>query len=221
MTDPRRAALSQIPATRLPADEVMVTDPRQAALCRLRATRIPADGVVLVARPTADTDHAQIRDLHLQCSDTTLYHRYHCGLKQPTASMLKNMTDRRKGLYLAVHEPEGRLVGLCGLAFTEPPCTVELALLVADDWQGRGIGRAVCELLLRSARAAGFERVMAHVVAENRRAVTFMTRLGATTTDRIDPCVISMAFALNACDEETADKKSPCDEKNPCDEELV
>jgi GNAT superfamily N-acetyltransferase len=186
MTETRPAALSRIPA----------------ALSQIPTARIPVDGAVVVARPAADTDHDQIRDLHLRCSDITRYHRYHCGLRQPTASMLDNMTDRGKGLYLVVHEPGGELVGLCGLAFTELPCTAELGLLVADTWQGRGIGRAVCELLLRSARAAGFERVMAHVLAENRRAVAFATRLCATTTDRTDPCVVSMVFVLNAYDEE-------------------
>ncbi len=175
-----------------------MTDPRHAALCQIPAARIPVDGAVVVARPTADTDHDQIRDLHLRCSDTTRYHRYHCGLKQPVAAMLDHMTDRRKGLYLAVHEAEGQLVALCGLAFTELPGTVELGLLVADDWQGRGIGRAVCELLLGSARAAGFERVTAHVLAENRRAVEFVARLRAQATDRADPRVVSMVFALDA-----------------------
>jgi GNAT superfamily N-acetyltransferase len=178
-----------------------MTEPRQAAAIRIPAARLPVDGAVVVARPTADTDHDQIRDLHQRCSDTTRYHRYHCGLRQPTASMLDYMTDRGKGLYLAVHEPGGELVGLCGLAFTELPRTAELGLLVADTWQGRGIGRAVCELLLRSARTAGFERVMAHVLAENRRAVAFAARLHATTTDRVDPCVVSMVFALDTCDE--------------------
>lgn len=201
MTDPRQVALFQIPAMRIPVDG-HVTAPRRAALCEIPTTRIPVDGAVVVARPAAYTDHGQICDLHLRCSDTTRYHRYHCGLRQPTASMLKHMTDRRQGLYLAVHEPEGQLVGLCGLAFTKLPCTVELGLLVADAWQGRGIGRAVCELLLRSARAGGFERVMAHMVAENRRAVAFAARLRARTTDRTDPTVVSMVFELNTYDEE-------------------
>lgn len=201
MTDTRQAALGQIPAMRISVGGA-VTDTRQAALGQIAATRIPVDGAVVVARPTAHTDHGQICDLHLRCSATTRYHRYHCGLRQPTASMLEHMTDRRQGLYLAVHEPEGRLVGLCGLAFTELPCTVELGLLVADAWQGRGIGRAVCELLLGSARAAGFERAMAHVVAENRRAVAFAARLRAKPTDRTDPRVVGMVFALNTYDEE-------------------
>ncbi|MEU5879378.1 GNAT family N-acetyltransferase [Spirillospora sp. NPDC047279] len=202
MTDPRQAALSQtIPAMRVPMDGA-VTDPRRAALGRISATRIPVDGAVVDVRPTVPADRDEICELHLRCSATTRYHRYHSGLRQPTASMLHHMTDRGKGVYLAVHEPEGPLVGLCGLAFTEEPCTVELGLLVADDWQGRGIGRAVCVLLLRSARSAGFERVTAHLVAENRRAVAFVSRLRATATDRSDPRVISMVFALNAYDEE-------------------
>lgn len=183
-----------------------MTEARQAALGRIPAARIPVDGAVVVARPIVETDHDHIRELHLRCSDTTRYHRYHCGLRQPTASMLDTMTDRGKGLYLAVHEPEGELVGLCGLAFTEAPCTAELGLLVADAWQGRGIGRAVCELLLNSARAAGFERVMAHVLAENRRAVAFVARLRATATERIDPCVVSMVFTLNPCEVPPADR---------------
>ncbi|WP_433325365.1 N-acetyltransferase family protein [Spirillospora sp. CA-294931] len=195
MTELRQAALSQIPTPRTPPDEA---EPLRAALRRTPLTRIPVDGAVVVARPTAATDRDQIGDLHLRCSDTTRYHRYHCGLRQPTASMLDHMTDRAQGLYLAVHEPEGQMVGLCGLAFTRSPRTAELGLLVADAWQGRGIGRAVCELLLASATTAGYARVMAHVVAENRRVVAFAAGLGARPTASGDPCVVSMVFELDA-----------------------
>ncbi|MBO2446349.1 GNAT family N-acetyltransferase [Actinomadura barringtoniae] len=223
MTDPRQEALGRIPATRPPADDAVAVDPRRAALGRTPAARVPVKGGVVVARPTADTDHDEIRDLHLRCSDATRYRRYHCGLIQPTPSMLVNMTDRTKGLYLAVHEPEGQMVGLCGLAFTDEACAVEMGLLVADEWQGRGIGQAVCELLLKAAREAGFDRVMAHVVAENRRAVTFMTRLGATTTKRTDPCVVSLVFTLKCAGAKAnADADdSDCDTGTGCDREMV
>jgi GNAT superfamily N-acetyltransferase len=200
-TEPRQAALLRIPATRRPVDAAATETP-QAALRRIRTTWIPVDGAVVVARPTADTDQDQICDLHLRCSYATRYHRYHCGLKQPTASMLENMTDRGKGLYLAVHEPQGQMVGLCGLAFTELPSTLELGLLVADDWQGRGIGRAACELLLSTARAAGFERVTAHVLAENRRAVALLSRMGAQPTERAEPRVVSRVFMLTSREDE-------------------
>ncbi|RJL32045.1 GNAT family N-acetyltransferase [Bailinhaonella thermotolerans] len=48
---------------------------------------------------------------------------------------------------------------------------VEIALVVADDWQGRGVGGDLLRLLLRRAYARGCTRVTMDVLGDNRRVL--------------------------------------------------
>jgi RimJ/RimL family protein N-acetyltransferase len=48
----------------------------------------------------------------------------------------------------------------------------EAAFVVADSWQGRGIGPALLDLLVEGAREGGVKRFVAETLAHNRRMLT-------------------------------------------------
>lgn len=52
----------------------------------------------------------------------------------------------------------------------------EVAVEVADEWQGRRIGTTLMSRLTADARAAGIERLHAHVAAENAASRALMQR---------------------------------------------
>jgi GNAT superfamily N-acetyltransferase len=54
----------------------------------------------------------------------------------------------------------------------------EVAFVVEDGWQGRGLGAVLLEAVLRAADARGIRRFRAYVLADNHR----MLRLLATRT---------------------------------------
>ncbi len=54
----------------------------------------------------------------------------------------------------------------------------KLAIAVADDWQGRGVGRALMDELLTAARAAGLSDLHGEVLNDNLRMQAFMRRHG-------------------------------------------
>ncbi len=54
----------------------------------------------------------------------------------------------------------------------------KLAIAVADDWQGRGVGRALMNELLTAARAAGVSDLHGEVLNDNLRMQAFMRRHG-------------------------------------------
>ncbi|MDR6534981.1 GNAT family protein [Variovorax soli] len=56
--------------------------------------------------------------------------------------------------------------------------SAELALVVADSWQGQGLADQLLDLLLEAARHAGLRRLVCEVPASNRRAIRFMQRMG-------------------------------------------
>jgi nucleotide-binding universal stress UspA family protein/RimJ/RimL family protein N-acetyltransferase len=57
----------------------------------------------------------------------------------------------------------------------------EAAVVVADDWQGRGLGKQLLERLSRRATEEGIERFTALVQADNHRAVDLLASLGPTS----------------------------------------
>lgn len=56
--------------------------------------------------------------------------------------------------------------------------TAELAVVVADTWQGQGLGRRLINRLLQLARAAGLERIRGDVLSENRRMLSILREFG-------------------------------------------
>ncbi len=64
------------------------------------------------------------------------------------------------------------------------PASAEIAFAVADEHQGRGIGRTLVDLLLADARAAGLTRVTALVAGSNPAALALVR--GAAEVDRME-----------------------------------
>ncbi|CAG9168464.1 hypothetical protein LMG23992_01142 [Cupriavidus laharis] len=56
--------------------------------------------------------------------------------------------------------------------------TAEFAVVVADAWQGQGLGRRVIGRLLQLAQAAGMRRMRGDVLSENRRMLAILRDLG-------------------------------------------
>jgi GNAT superfamily N-acetyltransferase len=55
---------------------------------------------------------------------------------------------------------------------------VELAVTVADEWQGVGLGGALFARLMQRARDEGHSVMRAYVLAANRRAIAMLRRAG-------------------------------------------
>lgn len=62
----------------------------------------------------------------------------------------------------------------------------ELVVFVHQDYQGQGIGTALCRQLVAAARAAGRDGLVLEVDSHNRRAIGIYERLGF---ERVEPSV--------------------------------
>lgn len=150
---------------------------------------------VIVGRPgrvdvrTATcADLLAIRDMLLRCSAAALRDRTHGGVRpEPLVDALRrNLSDGRGAVLVAVRD--GRVVGCLELvrADCDAPCA-DLALLVEDAWQGRGIGGNLVSEARALVREVGVDAVTFSVEAANTRARRLTTRfLGGDETARID-----------------------------------
>jgi GNAT superfamily N-acetyltransferase len=82
---------------------------------------------------------------------------------------------------LAAIEPgTRRIVGVAHyIALPDVPGAAEVAVEVADTWQGCGIGRTLINELAGRAGAAGFTRLLAYVSNDNLPVLRWLARAGA------------------------------------------
>ncbi|WP_228979152.1 GNAT family N-acetyltransferase [Streptomyces sp. DH12] len=134
---------------------------------------LPEGGEITVSRADQD-DLAAARAMHDRCSERTLGLRYH-GPVADADRYLGHLLSPRFGQTLAVRSGSGRLVALGHLLWDGDE--TEVALLVEDDWQRRGIGSELLRRLVGLAVDAGCDSVYAVTQSSNTGMVAAMRAL--------------------------------------------
>ena len=135
---------------------------------------LPEGNEVTVRR--ADTrDLAEARAMHQRCSPTTLGRRYH-GPVGDADRYLDHLLSPRFGRTLAAYTASGRLVALGHLLWDGDE--TEVALIVEDAWQRRGIGGELLRRLIAMAAETGSGCVYAVTQSANTGMVAAMRALG-------------------------------------------
>ena len=97
------------------------------------------------------------------------------SLSEATVDRLMDADGQRHVVLVAL---ENDLIVAVGRYVVDAPHVGELALAVTDRWQGRGLGRAILERLVRRGRAAGLSRLEAITLAENHGSRRLLASAG-------------------------------------------
>jgi len=100
---------------------------------------------------------------------------------------IAQQSDRQ--FILVARVPKAGVVGLCnaGRARGRPQTEGEVYLLYVDqDWQNRGIGRALLQAALRGLRAGGYRRAMLWVLADNPSRFFYEAAGGVRAAERTE-----------------------------------
>ncbi|MDH6141930.1 RimJ/RimL family protein N-acetyltransferase [Kitasatospora sp. GP30] len=135
--------------------------------------RSPA-GAELTVRRAVPQDRAAALAMHHRCSTETLRRRYH-GPVADADRYLAHLLDPRHGQTLAVETADGELVALAHLLWDDD--SAELAVLVEDAWQRRGLGVDLLRRMAALAAEAGVATVYAVTQAGNTALIGAMQRL--------------------------------------------
>ncbi len=104
--------------------------------------------------------------------------RYLTGMPRLPASMLAALANVDGDHHVAwLAEVDARAVGLARYVVVAP-AVAEIALEVADDYQGLGIGTLLVDALTTTAVARGIRRVRATLLPENEASRRLVTRIG-------------------------------------------
>ncbi|MEV6038737.1 GNAT family N-acetyltransferase [Nonomuraea sp. NPDC052116] len=148
-----------------------------------------SDGVEVTVRPLTSIYREAVRDLHDRCSPESRRFRYFTSMPALPARTFDRLCDRSRGFSLVAGH-DGQVVAMANLMFTPDPGIAEMAFLVEDRWQGRGLGAAMARMLVRSARDLGYAEVKATMLSDNARMRRLLISLGATLGYTEDPGVM-------------------------------
>ena len=141
------------------------------------------DGTPVLLRPMRPEDEPLVTELLHNCSDDTLYFRYFHLIKKWTHQMLIRFTqndyDREIGL-TAFGQPPGpvTMMGVGRLVMAPERDTAEFAVIVADPWQGKGLGQKLIERVMEIARENGVNLLWGEVLAANLPMLELVKKLG-------------------------------------------
>ena len=159
---------------------------------------------VAVLGPTASDTEAVLAML-ARCSRGTLFHRFH-GLTDGVAYYGALLRDRPVDpTLLAWHG--STCVGVASLGFGAAGGN-DLAVLVEDAWQRRGIGAQLIESLLDGARARGVATVHADVLGEDLFILQALHRIGPFTVS-IECGIYSIDIDISRQVSRLSDNKFP------------
>src|SRR3989442_706510 len=156
-----------------------------------RALAGPEQGVTLRnggsvrVRAIRPDDEPRLMALCRRLSPRTVYQRFFSfrRLLPEEAHALANVDDRRRMAVVAEvddgQEPE--LIGVARYGPSNEGTTADIGLVVADGWQGLGLGSLLLGENLRAGEQRGVHQFSAHVVTEKLLARRFVARDTAGT----------------------------------------
>ncbi|MER5454333.1 GNAT family N-acetyltransferase [Micromonospora sp. NPDC002389] len=197
----RRVAPSFTPAEYARAQALLELGATAARRTAEQVTVVLPDGAELTVRPAVADDLAAVTELHEACSADTRQRRYLGGACLPTPARLRQLLEPARGqtLIAVTTGSDGAAESVVAMAnLLAEGDEAELALLVRDDWQRRGLGSTLLRRLTRQAESAGYAAMVLHIQADNTPMLRTLRRLARPTTAERDGSLLTMTVPLGA-----------------------
>jgi RimJ/RimL family protein N-acetyltransferase/nucleotide-binding universal stress UspA family protein len=138
------------------------------------------DASSVEVRPIEASDRDLLEEGFERLSPQSRYRRFFSPVTHLSKRQLDYLTqvDHHDHEALVAIDPDsGGLAGVARFVRTHPG-VAEPAIVVADDWQARGLGSQLLDALADRAREEGVDCFVAPVLSENRGAIALFERLG-------------------------------------------
>ncbi len=170
------------------------------------------DGVGVRVRPIRPDDADALVAFHAGLSQETVHFRFfsaHPRLSPDEVSRFTQVDYRDRMAFVA--EVAGTMIGVSRYDRTPGTDEAEAAFVVADEYQGRGVGTLFVEHLVAYARTQAIDRFVADVLPENASMLGVFSAAGLQVTRAWDQGTVRVeidlrptAAYLAACDEREA-----------------
>ncbi|MBK9139792.1 MAG: GNAT family N-acetyltransferase [Verrucomicrobia bacterium] len=167
----------------------------------LRTTFLLSDGTQINFRPIHPTDEPRMRDLFYALSQQTIFYRFMSFRRVIPRHEIQEFVyiDHRNDVTIVGTMPEayGDEIIAVGSYYLDPKTNMaEVAFVVHDKWQNRGIGTFLLRTLVRIARRNGIRGFTAEVLTDNKAMQAVFNKSNTKIKTRFAGNVISYEMAF-------------------------
>ena len=164
------------------------------------------DGTHIRLRPILPDDQDRLIAFYDRLSRHTAYQRFFSVMRRlppDWAHLLANVDYQSRLALLAEHGDPATptLIGVARYEPTDQPDTAEIAFVIQDEWQNRGLGTILLDALLAAAEARGIRRFRAYVLASNARMLDLFARFTDVRERRTESGVTDLLLTRRAAPE--------------------
>jgi acetyltransferase len=163
------------------------------------------DGTPVTIRPIRPEDEPLMVRFHSTLSERSVYLRYFCSLSLSTRVEHERLVricfasyDRGFALVAERKNPDTDQPEVLGVGrFSSiTPLEAEAAVLVSDQWQGRGLGTELLASVARVARAEKFKKLCGEILRDNLATQAIFKKAGFKLQVMDDPSSVSATLDL-------------------------
>jgi RimJ/RimL family protein N-acetyltransferase len=182
-----------------------MTAASQPQVVRLRS------GDLVRIRQVRPGDVPALTRAYTKLSEESRYLRFFTAMPELSESMLRAAAevDENHEALVALPTMSGEIVGVCRyVRLPDRPDTADLAVTVADAWQGRGLGSAMLARLSALALETGIAYFEVEILAENRAVLAMLPKLGEVEAEESGSVVGARIEIAEPAQEEQAEMRS-------------
>lgn len=157
------------------------------------------DGTQVSFRPVHPTDEPRMRDLLYALSQETLYYRFMTSGGRFAHREIHNFVyiDHRKDAAIVGTVPEAHgedIIAVGRYYLDQKSNRAEVAFVIRDEWQNRGIGTSLFKHLVDIAKRNGIAGFTAEVLRDNRRMQAIFNNSGYNVQSKVEDDVYSYSI---------------------------
>jgi acyl-CoA hydrolase/GNAT superfamily N-acetyltransferase len=167
----------------------------------LETYRTTRTGLNLLLRPVKLSDEHLLKDFFYSLSNDSLYRRFistrvdmHHDRLQPFVVI--DYTKEMVILAMLEREEKELIVGMAQYLIDENAHSAEVAFVVRDDYQGKGIGAVLLSYITYLAKKSGLLGFTAAVLMENRQMLQLFEKMGFNIEKRNDGGVYELKMSF-------------------------
>jgi acetyltransferase len=164
------------------------------------------DGSAVTVRPIRPEDEPAMVKFHETLSERSVYLRYFHLMNLEQRTQHERLTricfidyDREMALVAERRNPEtgeSEILGVGRMTKVHGTREGEVAVLVSDRWQGRGLGKELLARLLIVAAEEKLEKLTADILPDNRDVMRICEKLGFSLQHSLDDQVVRAEFKV-------------------------
>ena len=159
------------------------------------------DGAVVSIRPIRPEDEPAMVKFHETLSERSVYLRYFHLMNLEQRTQHERLTricfiDYDREMALVAETANHEIIGVGRMSKIHGTHEAEVAVLISDQWQGRGLGKELLARLLLVGADEKLSRLTADILPDNRGVMRICEKLGFTLKHNLDDEVVRAEFKL-------------------------